>query len=187
MILSDIEIKKYISDGTITVEGFIEELLNPSTLDIRLSSQLRTYKTEDGVLNPFEPMLTDISDIPSEGIILQPGVLYLSETYERIKLPNNIGAQVLAKSSLGRLGLDIIIGPAGWIDPGFEGKVVLELRCTQPILIKRFMRIAQLKFEKISQNVGLAYGNNTLSKYQNQKNIQPSLYYKYFQNNTLNK
>lgn len=180
MILSDTSIKDLISKGILLKEGYLEELVNPSSLDIRLDSNIRKYiiNEDKGYLDPFEPNLTDIIPIPEKGIVLQPGKIYLVETYETIKLPDYIGCQVLAKSSLGRLGLDIIIGPAGWIDPGFEGKIVLELRCTEPILIQRYMKIAQLKFETVEGKIEAHYGQRKDSKYQFQKNIQPSLYFR---------
>lgn len=183
MILSDKDIKELISHGLLLKEGYSPELINPSSLDIRMGSKLRTYIIDErvGYLNPFEPQETEVINIPSNGYVLQPGKIYLAETIEMIRLPRNIGCQVLAKSSLGRLGLDIIIGPAGWIDPGFEGRIVLELRCTEYILVKANMKIAQLKFERVD-GVELDYGERKDSKYQNQEGIVASLYYKNYSN-----
>lgn len=67
------------------------------------------------------------ADMVGEGWVLKPGVRYLAATRERIVIPVNLAGQIAARSSWGRDGLSVICGPAGWIDPGYEGHPTLEL------------------------------------------------------------
>ncbi|GAA3306967.1 hypothetical protein GCM10020295_64600 [Streptomyces cinereospinus] len=58
--------------------------------------------------------------------ILHPGAFVLASTYERVRLPRDLAAPLERKSSLGQLGL-VTHSTAGFIGPGFEGHVTLEL------------------------------------------------------------
>ena len=109
--------------------------------------------------------------------MLVPNEVYLYACNERIGCKNNICAQVQAKSSLGRLGLDIVIGPAGFIDTGFEGSLVLELRATRPILVYPNMKICQVKFERVEGEILESYDQKSGSKYHGQNGVQESKYY----------
>jgi dCTP deaminase len=118
--------------------------------------------------------------IPDEGFVLVPNEVYLYACNERIGCKKNICAQVQAKSSLGRLGLDIVIGPAGFIDTGFEGSLVLELRATRPIIVYPNMKICQIKFERVEGDILESYDAKSGSKYMNQVGVQESLMHKNF-------
>jgi deoxycytidine triphosphate deaminase len=101
--------------------------------------------------------------------------VYLYACNERIGCKENICCQVQAKSSLGRLGLDIVIGPAGFVDTGFEGSLVLELRATRPIIVYPNMKICQVKFERVEGDILESYDKKSGSKYMNQIGVQESL------------
>ena len=84
---------------------------------------------------------------------------------EYVSLPDNITAFVEGRSSLGRMGL--FIQNAGWVDPGFQGEITLELynanRCA--IELKAGRRIGQLVFARMD-NAALRPYNG---KYQGQR------------------
>jgi dCTP deaminase len=85
---------------------------------------------------------------------------------------------VNGKSSLGRLGLQVH-ATAGFIDPGFEGTVVLEFSNVSnlPILLRTGMKIAQLVFQRLDKAAERPYGHPDLkSKYQNQSGATASKY-----------
>ncbi len=128
-------------------------------------------------LDPRAVQKTIELEIPEEGYVLVPNEVYLYACNERIGCKKNICAQVQAKSSLGRLGLDIVIGPAGFIDTGFEGSLVLELRATRPIRIYPNMKICQIKFERVEGDILESYDAKSGSKYMNQVGVQESKYY----------
>ena len=85
--------------------------------------------------------------------------------------PNGAG-----KSTLGRLGL-MIHSTAGYVDPGWDGELTLELSnvATLPIVLHPGMRIGQLSFERMSSPVERPYGSEALgSHYQGQRGATPS-------------
>lgn len=98
-------------------------------------------------------------------IIIPPKSFLLATTEEYVKLPNNLTAFVEGRSSIGRIGL--FIQNAGWVDPGFEGQITLELfnANSLPIRLKAGRRICQLVFCKMDQ----AAMNPYKGKYQGQR------------------
>jgi len=85
-------------------------------------------------------------------------------------------------SSLGRLGL-LIHSTAGFIDPGWDGHVTLELSnvANLPITIYYGMKIGQLSFVQLSEPAERVYGEGSLgSKYQGQQGPTPSRYWQNF-------
>ena len=102
--------------------------------------------------------------------MLHPGEFVLGSTLERVKLGNDVVARLEGKSSLGRLGL-LIHSTAGFIDPGFEGHITLELSnvATLPIAIFPGMKIGQISFYQMTTEAEFPYGSPELgSKYQGQ-------------------
>lgn len=211
MILSDSVILKEIEQGNIIIDPFDRSLLNPGSVDIRLGDRFKVYTREylnykniedipsiyetcdirrdisgefhiEKPLNPKENNNNIEIIIPDKGFVLQPGEIYLYSAHEKIGVKGNICARCMGKSSLGRLGLDIVIGPAGFIDCGFEGSLVLELRATRPIIVYNQMKIAQIIFERMEGKVLESYDKKEGSKYMNQEGVQASLYHKNFNN-----
>jgi dCTP deaminase len=154
-------------------ESSVQTVIVPSTT---ASFEYRYEKP----LDPREKQEIIEFIIPDEGFVLVPNEVYLYACNERIGCKKNICAQVQAKSSLGRLGLDIVIGPAGFIDTGFEGSLVLELRATRPIIVYPNMKICQIKFERVEGDILEAYDAKSGSKYMNQVGVQESLMHKNF-------
>lgn len=104
----------------------------------------------------------------SENILcLVPGEFRLARTREKVTLGSHLAAQLTGKSSYGRLGLAVHI-TAGYIDPGFSGHVVLELKNEhheKPICLKRYDRIAQLIISRLSSPALRPYGHPELSSH----------------------
>jgi dCTP deaminase len=175
MILSDSEIKKRISSGHLNITNFKEENLNPCSYDLTLNPEIAFYR--DKVFDcKKEHLLAEPVVITDEGYELQPGILYLGHCNEYLKIPYNIKSTLSGKSSLGRLGLMIHL-TAGFIDPGFQGSLVLELACVQPIKIYPNMLIGQIEFADVYSNSLETYSQKTKSKYNKQKGNQPSKYH----------
>ena len=108
--------------------------------------------------------------------MVQPGTFCLGSTVETVTLPNDVVGRVDGKSSLGRLGL-LVHATAGYIDPGWTGKLTLELsnQSQMPIALYYGMRIAQISFIRLTTPVDRPYGSEELgSKYQGQTGPTPS-------------
>src|SRR5437763_12725128 len=98
------------------------------------------------------PDLTELGEVkPDEPFILHPGEFVLGSTAERVKLPDDLVARLEGKSSLGRLGL-LIHSTAGYVDPGWDGFLTLELSnvANLPITIVPAMKIEQISFFRLT-------------------------------------
>jgi dCTP deaminase len=107
----------------------------------------------------------------------------LGSTLERVRLSNDLVARLEGKSSLGRLGL-LIHSTAGFIDPGWDGHVTLELSnvANLPITIYPGMKIGQISFMQMTEPATTPYGSSEIgSKYKGQEGPTPSRYYKNFE------
>jgi dCTP deaminase len=186
MVLSDRTIRRLLEEGRIGIDPYAEELLQPSSVDVRVDRLFRVFRNSrypfiDVKLEMEE--LTELVEVePEEAFILHPGEFVLGSTLERITLPDDLVARLEGKSSLGRLGL-LIHSTAGFIDPGWDGHVTLELSnvANLPITIYYGMKIGQLSFVQLSEPAEHPYGTGTLgSKYQGQVGPTPSRYWKNF-------
>jgi dCTP deaminase len=122
-------------------------------------------------------------EIPLDGVfMLHPGEFVLGSTYERVALGVDVVGRLDGKSSLGRLGL-LIHSTAGFIDPGFDGHITLELSnvASLPITLYPGMRIGQISFLAMTTAADHPYGTGVLgSKYQGQRGPTPSRYHENF-------
>lgn len=174
MILSGLEIKKHLGKEII-IEPFDEKRLNPNSYNLRLSDELLVY--EEDILDMKKPNKTRKLIIPEEGIVLEPGRLYLGRTAEYTKTDKFV-PMLEGRSSIGRLGLFVHV-TAGFGDVGFSGYWTLEIHCIQPIRIYAGVEICQIYYHSIEGE----YEKYSSGKYQNNTGIQPSLLYKDFERN----
>ena len=186
MVLSDVTIRRLLDEGRIEVEPYDASLMQPSSLDVRVDRYFRVFRNSRYPyidVKQEQEELTELVEIDDETpFILHPGEFVLGSTLERVKLPDDLVARLEGKSSLGRLGL-LIHSTAGFIDPGWDGHVTLELSnvANLPITIYHGMKIGQLSFVRLSEPAEQPYGSGGLgSKYQGQKGPTPSRYWKNF-------
>lgn len=175
MLMSDRDIRAQIEAGRIGLEPLEMDLLQPSSFDVRLDRFFRLFDNHKyPYIDPSENQqdLTRLIEVaPNEPFILHPGEFVLGSTYEFVKLPDDIAARLEGKSSLGRLGL-LTHSTAGFVDPGFNGHVTLELSNTATLPIKLWpgMKIGQLCFFQLSSPSETPYGSTKYSnRYQGQR------------------
>ena len=175
MLLSDRDIKSQIEAGRIGLDPLDMGLIQPSSMDVRLDRFFRLFDNHKyPFIDPREQQdeLTRLVEVdPNEAFILHPGEFVLGSTYEFVTLPNDIAARLEGKSSLGRLGL-LTHSTAGFVDPGFQGHVTLELSnvATLPIKLWPGMKIGQLCFFQLSSESENPYGSQKYgSRYQGQR------------------
>jgi dCTP deaminase len=186
MVLSDRTIRRLLEEGRIGIDPYAEELLQPSSVDVRVDRLFRVFRNSRYPFIDVKQEMEDLTELvevdSEEAFILHPGEFVLGSTLERITLPDDLVARLEGKSSLGRLGL-LIHSTAGFIDPGWDGHVTLELSnvANLPITIYYGMRIGQLSFVQLSEPAEHPYGTGSLgSKYQGQAGPTPSRYWKNF-------
>jgi dCTP deaminase len=174
MIYSDRSIREAVAGGQIVIDPFEPSHVQPSSVDLRVGNGFRIFVNHRySEIDPRSPQeaLTQLVEV-AEGdpFMLHPGEFVLGSTQERVKLGDDIVARLEGKSSLGRLGL-LIHSTAGFIDPGFEGHITLELSnvATLPIAIYPGMKIGQISFYRMTTAAEFPYGSPELgSKYQGQ-------------------
>lgn len=174
MIFSDRSIREAIEIGSIQIDPYEPSFVQPSSIDLRVGSAFRVFVNHRySEIDPRSPQqdLTQLVEVDdAEPFMLHPGEFVLGSTLERVKLGEDIVARLEGKSSLGRLGL-LIHSTAGFIDPGFEGHITLELSnvATLPIAIYPGMKIGQVSFYQMTTAADRPYGSIELgSKYQGQ-------------------
>jgi dCTP deaminase len=186
MVLSDRTIARLIDDGRIVIDPYDPSLLQPSSVDVRVDRLFRVFRNNRASFIDVkrEQDLTELVEIDDEEpFILHPGEFVLGSTLERVALPDDLVARLEGKSSLGRLGL-LIHSTAGFVDPGFDGHVTLELSnvANLPITIYYGMKIGQVSFMRLSEPALAPYGSGALgSKYQGQRGPTPSRYWQNFE------
>ena len=176
-IVADVTLLDMLKDGLVQNESWVtlynNNQIQPASLDIRLGN---TFAVVEDSHNNIITMTEEIKykTIKTDKYILMPGQFVLATTMEYFKLPKNITAFVEGRSSLGRMGL--FIQNAGWVDPGFEGEITLELfnanRCA--IELQAGRRIGQMVFATMTDTPHNTYNG----KYQGQTGATGSQVYK---------
>jgi dCTP deaminase len=181
VVLSDRTIRAEIEAGRIVIEPFDSELIQPSSVDVRVDRRFRVFHNARypfiDVRQPMEGLTELVEVAENEPFILHPGEFVLGQTLEQVTLPDDVVARLEGKSSLGRLGL-LIHSTAGFVDSGFSGNLTLELSnvANLPITIYHGMPIGQISFMRMDGPVEKPYGAGD-SKYQGQAEPTPSRFY----------
>jgi dCTP deaminase len=167
-ILSDQDVKKYLEEGKISIEPLEdpERQIQPSSVDLRIGNEFKGFRI---IRKPcIDPL--DKSDLESymesfhldqgEAFIIHPGEFALATTYEAVKLPDDLVARVEGRSSMGRLGITMHV-TAGYIDPGFQGKITLEISNIgkMPVALYTGQRVCQIVFETMTSPSQRPYGH----------------------------
>jgi dCTP deaminase len=176
MILSDVDIKKYLRDQKIKLNPKINvNQISSCSLDLRLSNEFYVFEYSNlpflDTINPDLKIPVKKITVPDkEFFILQPKEFALASTHESIMLPDDLVGKLEGRSSLGRLGL-VVHSTASLIDPGFRGQITLELGNigVMPVALYPGMRVCSLSFEQLSTPSEIPYYKKKSAKYINQK------------------
>lgn len=172
MILSGLEIYSRLNKE-IFIEPFDRRMLNPNSYNLRLHNELLVYSCNELDMKKNNP--TEKLVIPKEGLVLEPGRLYLGRTYEYTRTKGLV-PMLEGRSSVGRLGLFVHV-TAGFGDVGFCGYWTLEIHCIQPIRVYPMVEVCQIYYHLIEG----VYEEYKSGKYQNNEGIQPSMMYRDFE------
>lgn len=175
MILSDRDIKKYIAEGKLRFKPELSpDQIGPATIDLKLGNIFKIFRPErylhldvrQGI--PAEYMETvEVKD--DKPFILHPHMFALAATKEYLWVPDDLSLMVEGKSSLARMGL--LVHTAGFVDPGFEGVLTLELsnQANLPISIYPDMYICQIDCQLMSSPAENPYNKRKKSIYVGQQ------------------
>ncbi len=178
MILSDRDILARLKQGDLVVDPLDDPDLQvqPASIDLRLGDEFLVFRNPH---IPFiDPQASDLSGLTEKIVvgrgspfILHPGEFALGTTHERVRIPADLVAKVEGRSSLGRLAV-VVHATAGFVDPGFEGHITLELSNLGrvPVALHPGMRISQIALHQMSSPAQRPYGSpGRRSKYQGQR------------------
>jgi dCTP deaminase len=186
MFLTRQAIIQAVTDGDVVIKPFHPENLSPNSIDVTLNENLLLYTLEGGCLDMKRDNPTTKIVIPPEGLVLQPGTLYIGMTNESA-ISHRYIPMFEGRSSIGRLGINTHItagfGDVGW---GFEksesGEVIchyptwtLEIAVVHPVRVYAGVRIGQVYFVEPKGEVEWYKG-----KYSKQRTPQASCAYKDF-------
>ena len=190
MVLSDRSIREALAAGRISIDPFDEELVQPSSVDVRCDHRFRVFHPGRYPFIDVKQAMPDLTELveidDGRAFILHPGEFVLGSTLEVVTLPDDLVARLEGKSSLGRLGL-LIHSTAGFVDAGWSGHLTLELSnvANLPIAIYPGMKIGQISFIRMTSPADRPYGSTeTRSKYQGQRGPTPSRYYLNFEDDS---
>lgn len=151
--LADWEIEQ-LAQSCKLIWPYRPEQLNPASYDVTLGSTVmieaqsrprgRRVISDDGAW-----LAVDISEAP---LMMQPGEFILAHTEEIVSIPSELEAIFCLKSSRGREGYNHAL--AAYIDPGFVGRITLELKNYsryRSLPLEVGMRIGQLRFSTMRQ------------------------------------
>jgi len=182
MILSDRELEHRLDDDLVIEPLLDPELqIQPASIDLRLGNEFVEFdRANVPYIKPetFEntdKTTTDTFIDDGDEFVLHPGDFVLGTTLESVSIPDDLVASIEGRSSLGRLAI-VVHATAGWVDPGFEGDITLELSNlgNTPVALSPGSRVAQLVLMELTSEARRPYGHERGSKYQGQQGPQLS-------------
>ena len=172
MVLSDRTIKEQITEGRIVIDPLSEDSIQPASVDLHLDRHILVFRNNRVPyidIRSNSEKLTELVTIGDDDpFMLHPGEFVLGSTLEHVEVPDDLVARLEGKSSLGRIGL-LIHSTAGYVDPGWQGNLTLELSNVSnlPITLYHRMKIGQISFLRLTTPAEHLYGSRALgSKYQ---------------------
>lgn len=169
-VLSDGTIRRLIAAGEVRVEPFEDAMVQPASIDLRLGDSFRVFHNHRvqviDLADPPTELTEGVHLAEGESFVIHPGEFVLGRTQEWVELPDDLVARIEGKSSLGRLGL-IVHATAGFVDPGFQGTLTLEITnlTRVPIVLWPGKPIAQLSFMTLDRPAERPYGHPDLGSH----------------------
>ena len=176
MVLSDVDIHRYIAQGKIRISPILPpEQFGSCSVDFRLGHEFSIFEhsrhpyIDVREKSAIQDLMRTIHVKTGEPFVLQPREFALAITEETLELDDDVLGRLEGRSSLGRIGI-IVHGTAGLFDPGWRGKATLELSNLgiMPVALYPGMRICSFTFEQLSSPVSTPYYKKAGNKYAGQ-------------------
>ena len=179
-VLSDRTIREEMAKGRIVIRPLGDGCVQPASVDLHLDRNILVFRNNRVPYIDVRTTNDRLTDMVTMGdddpFMLHPGEFVLGSTLEHVEVPADLVARLEGKSSLGRIGL-LIHSTAGYVDPGWQGHLTLELSnvSSLPITLYHRMKIGQISFLRLTTPADRLYGSAELgSKYQGQQDPTPS-------------
>lgn len=177
-VLSDRDIRQALATNRIVINPHVRDSdIQPASIDLHLGNEFLVFNDDLGASyqldtsNPTKGYTVPTQVDDKDEVYLDPGDFILGTTAEHIELKDNIVGRLDGKSSLGRMGLLIHI-TAGYVDPGWRGRLTLEIANVSPyaLVLRPGQRICQISFMELTSPAERPYGSTGIgSHYQFQE------------------
>ena len=176
MVLSDVDIKRYIQQGKIRVSPELPiEQFGSCSVDFRLGNEFSIFEHSRHAFidlrdrRALEDIMRTVHVKDGDPFVLQPREFALAITQECLELDDDVLGRLEGRSSLGRIGI-IVHGTAGLFDPGWSGRATLELSNLgiMPVALYPGMRICSFTFEQLTTPSSMPYRKKPGNKYAGQ-------------------
>jgi dCTP deaminase len=176
MVLSDVDIRRYMAESKIRISPELPaDQMGSCSVDFRLGNEFSVFEHSRHALidlragTAVQDLMRTIEVPDDESFILQPGEFALAITLETLELDDDVLGRLEGRSSLGRIGI-IVHGTAGLFDPGWRGRATLELSNLgrMPVALYPGMRICSFTFEQLTGPVTVPYYKKASNKYAGQ-------------------
>ena len=164
------------------IDPWEPDMIQPASVDLKLGTSFRVFHNHQirhiDLADPPRDLTELVTVADGEEFVIHPGEFVLGRTAERVEMPDDLVSRIEGKSSLGRLGL-IVHATAGFVDPGFQGSLTLEITNfnSVPIVLRPGLPIAQLSLMALDAPAERPYGHEDLgSHYQRQTDATESRY-----------
>ncbi|WDL75044.1 dCTP deaminase [Helicobacter winghamensis] len=151
-------------------KGVVSYGLSSYGYDIRVSNEFKIFTNINAmVVDPKNFDAANVVDFIGNVCIVPPNSFALARTIEYFKIPRNILAICLGKSTYARCGIIVNVTP---FEPEFEGHITIEISNTTPLPAKIYANegIAQVLFLEGDRDCEVSYKDKQ-GKYQAQKGI----------------
>jgi dCTP deaminase len=158
-------------DGQVR-NGVISYGVSSYGYDIRVADEYKIFtNVNSSIVDPKHFDASSFVDVKTEVCIIPPNSFALSRTVEHFKIPRNILAICVGKSTYARCGLIVNITP---LEPEWQGYLTLEISNTTPLPARIYSGegIAQLLFLESDEVCETSYADKK-GKYQNQVDVTP--------------
>lgn len=177
MILNDRELRALLKDGEFVLQPFADDLIQPSSIDLRLDRFVRRVAADDAVFDlaqdVVESELYSDDEIGDQGIVVNPGDTILGQTAETMKIPATCQGMIAQRSSIVRLGIHV---SSSLVNPGYEGNLPLMItnRAPRPFCLRAGVPICQLVLLRLTGRPDVIYSDKPDAKYHGERKFLPS-------------
>lgn len=151
-------------------KGVVSYGISSYGYDIRVSDEFKIFTNINAtVVDPKNFDRANVVDFKGDICIIPPNSFALARTVEYMKIPRNVLAICLGKSTYARCGIIVNVTP---FEPEFEGHITIEISNTTPLPAKIYANegIAQVLFLEGDEDCEVSYKDKN-GKYQKQEGI----------------
>ncbi len=126
MILSALDLKKAIEQGSLAINPLSEDTVRENGVDLRFSEEIVRLQSSDMVLDISAPSNGGLyfKEKVAGSFVLGKCEKVLVATLEKVKLANDLMAFCQLRSTFSRAGMSI---PPTVVDAGFEGILTIQI------------------------------------------------------------